>query len=152
MATDQNTTASATGANSQDSTSTSTASIASTSVASSVASSGPVHSTDNKTINHPKARGYVDDDGKFHCVCGARPFTNATKNISSHISHMHNPDSKHSRKDKEDPRVCGVCKEKCKSFHKFETHIRNKHHFRGSVKVLWKRWEETNSGDTINVN
>ncbi|KAI1772147.1 hypothetical protein F4818DRAFT_444381 [Hypoxylon cercidicola] len=102
-------------------------------------------------INHPRAQGHIDEDGKFRCVCGARGIANTVRNISSHISHMHSNKSTRAQKREEDHRICSLCSKDCASFLHFEAHIRQVHKFRGSTAKIWTDWKATTEGDKIDI-
>ncbi|KAI1394629.1 hypothetical protein F4819DRAFT_493273 [Hypoxylon fuscum] len=102
-------------------------------------------------IDHPNARGYIDENGQFRCECGARPITNSTHHIGSHLSTKHNEKSMRVQKKADNPRVCAACMKLCQSFFIFESHIRRIHQFRGSTASVWNDWRTTEHGDTINI-
>ncbi|KAI2628109.1 hypothetical protein GGS26DRAFT_592254 [Hypomontagnella submonticulosa] len=98
-------------------------------------------------VAHPTAVGHVDAAGRFVCFCGST-MRNRLKNIGSHLSSRHNPNSAYSLKRANNPRVCGSCTRTVSSFHQFEAHIRNVHGRRGGTAVLWNEWRNT-TPDTV---
>ncbi|KAI0168929.1 hypothetical protein GGR52DRAFT_574155 [Hypoxylon sp. FL1284] len=102
-------------------------------------------------IDHPTAQGRLDDDGKFHCACGAGPIRNQYHNIASHVSKKHRADSADAAKRATDPRVCGLCGAASKNFWSFDSHIRKLHRFRGSSATAWADWQTSSRGDEIAV-
>ncbi|OTA77583.1 hypothetical protein M434DRAFT_382725 [Hypoxylon sp. CO27-5] len=111
----------------------------------------PVAAPQAPRINHPRARGHIDGDGKFCCECGMPPITNASHHISSHLSNWHKADSARMKKRARDPRVCGICHRTCQSFNNFQSHIRSNHDVRGSTTAMWRQWQSTAVGDVIQV-
>ncbi|KAL7622020.1 hypothetical protein AAE478_007521 [Parahypoxylon ruwenzoriense] len=101
-------------------------------------------------INHPRARGVIDSNGMFRCVCGTRPMKNHPHNISSHLTTKHTPNSTRAQKQASGPRICAACGAKTKNFFSFEGHIRNKHGYRGRTASIWEDWKSSDDNTVIN--
>ncbi|KAI2628110.1 hypothetical protein GGS26DRAFT_599172 [Hypomontagnella submonticulosa] len=104
-----------------------------------------------RDIHHKTAEGSVDSDGRFVCgKCGAK-MTNASHNISTHLTTKHNENSMKFKKGLEDPRRCGICNRPCNSFNIFQTHVRNRHQHRGTLDPAWQAWQNSKDGDVVPV-